>query len=370
MAKKDSKEPKSSSSSRDQIKALLASSDEHFNNTEDIYYKVSTGSLILDMHSSGGLTPGVHRFCGINEGGKTSAALEVARNFQIQIPNSKVVYVKAEGRFSKEIMERSGLDMSEDKWFLLESNVYEFVFDFIKALIKDNEDEIRYLFIIDSMDGLITRGDLEKGLSDATKVAGGAVIGAAFLKRVSNAMSKFGHMCIMISQVRETIKIDPYAKTGFKNTTASGGNALLHYANFIFEFEGRYQKDWILQDPDQRYDEKKNKIIGHEVRITIKKSPNEKTNTVISYPIKYGRKNGTSIWRERELRDLLFENGQFVKSGAWTTVDPSVIKQLKELKIECPEKFQGRDSILEFMEKSPEFVEYWYKRFKAALFPE
>lgn len=366
MAKKEFK----GSSSQEQIKALLASSDEHLNNATEVYYRVSTGSLILDAHTDGGLMPGVHRFCGINEGGKTSEALEVARNFQMQIPNSKVVYVKAEGRLSREILERAGINSSEDKWFLLESNVYEFVFDFVKALIKENDESKRYLFIIDSMDGLITRGDLEKGLSDATKVAGGAVIGAAFLKRVANAMSKFGHMCIMISQVRDTIKIDPYTKAPFKNTTASGGNALLHYANFIFEFEGRYQKDWILQDPDQRYDEKKNKIIGHEVKITIKKSPNEKTNTVVAYPIRYGRKNGTSIWREREIRDLLFENGQFIKSGAWVTVDPSVIKQLNEAKIECPEKFQGRDSILEFMEKNPNFVEYWFKRFKAALFPE
>lgn len=364
MAKKDIK---SSSASANQIKSLLESSQEHYNFVEDFTYKVSTGSLILDIQTGGGLNPGVHRFCGVSEGGKTSEALEVARNFQIQVPNSKVIYVKAEGRLSKEVLERSGLDFSEGKWFSLESNIYEFVFDFIKTLIKENEDENRYLFIIDSMDSLITRGDLEKGLSDATKVAGGAVIGGVFLKKVANAMSKYGHMCIMISQVRETIKLDPYTKTAFKNTTASGGNALLHYANFIFEFEGRYQKDLILENADQKYDRMKNKIIGHEAKIIIKKSPNEKTNTIVSYPIRYGRKNGTSIWKEREIRDLLFENGQFIKAGAWVTVDPSIIKQLKESGIECPEKFQGRDSILEYMEKTPEFVKYWYERLKTAL---
>lgn len=365
MAKKESK----GSSSNEQIKALLASSKEHYNYIEDTYYKVSTGSLVLDIHTGGGLMPGVHRFCGINEGGKTSEALEVARNFQLDIPNSKVIYIKAEGRLSKEVIERSGLNFSEDKWFVLESNVYDFVFDFIKSLIQENDENKLYMFVIDSMDGLITRGDLDKGISDATKVAGGAVIGAAFLKRVANAMTKFGHMCVMISQVRDTIKIDPYTRAPFKNTSASGGNALLHYANFIFEFEGRYNKDLILQDSDQKYDEKKNKVIGHEVKITVKKSPNEKSNTVVSYPIRYGRKNGTSIWKEREIRDLLFENGQFIKSGAWVNVEASVIKQLKEKGIDCPEKFQGRDSILDFMDKNPKFVEYWYGRFKSALSP-
>ena len=42
-----------------------------------IEYKVSSGSLNVDFELGGGLGPGLHRFIGMNEGGKTSEALEV-----------------------------------------------------------------------------------------------------------------------------------------------------------------------------------------------------------------------------------------------------------------------------------------------------
>ena len=69
---------------------------------------------------------------------------------------------------------------------------------------------------------------------------------------------------ILISQVRSDIQLDPYAKKAFKNTSATGGNALMHYANFIFEFEGRYNKDLILEKPNERYDPIKIKKCYHD----------------------------------------------------------------------------------------------------------
>lgn len=378
MAKKkiDSEEASNTASgSSVQMGELLNQfSDDHYNFEEDVYYKVSTGSLILDIRTSGGIMPGLHRFCGINEGGKTSESLEIMKNALNDVENCKGLYVKSEGRLDPEIESRTGIKFVKDptKWktgncFILESNVYETVFKIIKTLVKENSDKTRYFIIIDSVDSLIPKGDLEKEFDDAHKVAGGALLASKIMQRISLDLSKGGHVMILISQVRSDIQLDPYAKKTVKTTTASGGNALLHYANFIFEFEGRYNKDLILEKPDEKYDEKDNKIIGHEVKIRIKKSPNEKTNTLVSYPIKYGRKNGTSIWKEREVRDLMFENGHFVKSGAWTTVDETVIEKTKLIGVEVPPKFQGRDSILLFMEQNPKFVEHWYNEFKEVL---
>tara|TARA_R100000008_G_scaffold78907_2_gene60220 strand:+ start:1219 stop:2358 length:1140 start_codon:yes stop_codon:yes gene_type:complete len=359
-------------SSNNQLNELLNQySDDHYNFKEDVYYKVSTGSLILDIRTGGGIMPGLHRFCGINEGGKTSEALEVVKNMLKDIDNSKGIYVKSEGRLDPEMEKRTGIKFvkSADEWetgtcFVLECNVYETVFKIVKALISDNPEQIRYGIIIDSVDSLIPKGDLEKDLDEATKVAGGALLASKIMQRISLDMCKGGHIMILISQVRSDIQLDPYAKKAFKNTSATGGNALMHYANFIFEFEGRYNKDLILEKPNERYDPVKNKILGHEAKITVKKSPNEKTNTIISYPVMYGRSGGNSVWKEREIRDLMFENGLLIKSGAWVTVSPDVIEQMKEIELEIPEKFQGRDSILEFMRENEKFVEYWYNKFK------
>ena len=89
----------------DQIRQYLSDNKEYHNDfAEEIDYVVSSGSLLLDMEMSGGLRPSVIRASGVAEGGKTSCALSFARNFQ-KMDNSMVVYVKAEGRLSKEMIE-------------------------------------------------------------------------------------------------------------------------------------------------------------------------------------------------------------------------------------------------------------------------
>ena len=83
-------------------------------------------------------------------------------------------------------------------------------------------------------------------------------------------------MAIFISQVRADIKLDPYSKAPVRQTTATGGNALLHFANFILEFEPRFKKDIILNSPTTPICPDKNPMLGHNVKIVVKKSPNEK----------------------------------------------------------------------------------------------
>ena len=71
-----------------QINKFLSDKDNkkyHYNDAETQDYKVSTGSLNLDLALGGGMPSGVHRFTGINEGGKTSCALSIAREFQKQL---------------------------------------------------------------------------------------------------------------------------------------------------------------------------------------------------------------------------------------------------------------------------------------------
>ena len=188
---------------------LKENKDDHYNYEEEVYYKVSTGSLNLDIATSGGLCPGLHRFIGMNEGGKTSEALEVMKNFLKTVKDSKALLFKAEGRLSKEIKERSGIKFvtSADEWedgtcFVFECNIFETVSELMKDLIQNNDEGKKYMFMLDSVDGLMTKGDSLKSMTEATKVAGGAVISSMLMKRISLALSKRGHMAIFISQVR------------------------------------------------------------------------------------------------------------------------------------------------------------------------
>jgi RecA/RadA recombinase len=270
MAKK--KEDGSIVTSNEVLSSFLKSNKEdHYNFEDDFDFKVSSGSLQLDIQLGGGFGPGLHRFCGINEGGKTSAALEVMKNFLRTVPNAKGFYIKAEGRLSNEMKERSGVPFTTkaEDWnvgtcFVFESNIYETVVDAMRNLVANNEENIKYYFLLDAVDGLITKGDLDKTFEDSNKVAGGAVIAANFMKRMSIALAKRGHIAVFISQVRADIKLDPYSKAPIRQTSATGGNALLHFANWILEFEPRFNGDLILQDPNnKRIDLEKNPAIGH-----------------------------------------------------------------------------------------------------------
>ena len=354
---------------------LKNNKEDHYNFEDDFEYKVSSGSLQLDIQLGGGFGPGLHRFCGINEGGKTSAALEVMKNFLRTVPNAKGFYIKAEGRLSNEMKTRSGVpftikaeDWNVGSCFVFESNIYETVVDAMRNLVANNEENIKYYFLLDAVDGLITKGDLDKTFEDSNKVAGGAVIAANFMKRMSIAIAKRGHMAVFVSQVRADIKLDPYSKAPIRQTSATGGNALLHFANWILEFEARYNGDMILQDPNnKKIDLEKNPAIGHWAKVTVKKSPNEKTNLQIPYPIRYGRKNGTSIWVEKELVDLLYAWEFMNRSGAWVKPSDDFLELVKDLNIEIPENFQGEKGLFKFIEENPELIKFLSNYFKNSI---
>jgi RecA/RadA recombinase len=287
-------------------------------------------------------------------------------NFLKTVPNSKGFLVKAEGRLNSNVKKISGVDFvdkPEDwdagKCFVLRSNVYENIATLILELIKNNPENTRYYFLIDSMDALISKNDLSKGFDDSAKVAAGAVLTSNFLRRIMLPLSTFGHICGLISQVRSNVQINPYAKGDPKLTNSSGGNALQHYADWIFEFQPRYKSDQILED---------GKIIGHWSKILLRKTTNEKDGVEVTYPIKHGRSDGKSIWTEYEIADMLIQWGFAKKSGAWIAFDSGLIKNIQDdIKKDFPEKIQGMDQLRTFLEENQEICTYLFDKFKSIL---
>lgn len=302
----------------------------------------------------------------------TSEALEVMKNFLVEIPNSKGFYIKAEGRLSPEMQKRSGVKFvfSPEEWvagtcFVFESNIYETVVDAMRKLVSNNEEKIKFCFLLDAVDGLIAKGDMDKSFEESSKVAGGAVIAATFMKKLSIALAKRGHMAIFISQVRADIKLDPYSKAPIRQTSATGGNALLHFANWILEFEPRFKGDLILQNPsDKTIDVQKNPPVGHWAKVTVKKSPNEKTNLTIPYPIRYGRTGGKSIWIEKEIVDLLLAWEMVMKGGAWFSPSEDFLELLTQNGLSFPEKVHGESNLFKTIEEDKALLEFLIKYFR------
>jgi hypothetical protein len=188
------------------------------------------------------------------------------------------------------------------------------------------------------MDGLIRKEDLEKSTGDAPKVAGGAVMTGDFLKRTNLYLGEFGHLCIMMAQVRAEIKTSQYdPKDRNKLGGASGGNAAVHYPNWVIEFMRPNQGDYFRPDMKGQIGPE-NKPWGRNVGIRICKSTNETTQLQAKYPIKFGRVGQSAIWNEREIIDLLLAWGYLIKKGSWIKTDDSVTSYLGEDK---PLNIQG-----------------------------
>ncbi|MAF43706.1 MAG: hypothetical protein CMI54_06020 [Parcubacteria group bacterium] len=347
----------------EQIQSYLEQNKgDHYNFEEERRYTVSSGSLLLDIEMGGGIGPGIIRASGITEGGKTSCALAFARNFQ-KMENTMVVYVKSEGRLHDDMLARAGLDTSKGKWFVYKSNVYESVISLMRELVKNNPDKYKYMFIIDSMDSLVPKNDLEKPPEEANKVAGGALLSADFLRKMALGLTTRGHICYMVSQVRSKVSINPYERTDARVTNASGGNALLHYSDWIIEFQERHLKDIISTDPNGKGD-----LLGHWCKVVFKKSPNEKTGTLVRYPVRYGSKDGKSIWVEYEVVDMMLQWDMATRKGAWITISDDIIEEIKkETSLKLEKQHQGLDNLRRYFEENKEVGKYLFFKFRDVL---
>ncbi len=357
-------------------KILKENKSDHYNFIEAQTWKISTGSLLLDLALGGGIVPCLLRICGYNNEGKTPQTLEIVRNFLKDVPNSKCLWDVAEGRgLSKENKERCGLKFvySPDEWevgtvFVLESNIFELYIKIVKDLVKDNPDNIKYAFVVDSVDGLQLRDDAAKDIDGNNKVAGVPALSKKMMQSLSLGMFKYGHLMVLLSQVTSEIKIDPYAKTVNRGGQYSGGNSLNHAADFILMYQNTYDSDYILDNPKGKLKDGKSKSIGKYCKVALEKSAIEATRkTQIIYPIKFGKKP-SGIWVEKEITDLLLAWNLITKAASgWLSFKPEIAAELKEIDPDLPEKIQGLDNLSDYFETKPELTTYLYNKFAKLL---
>lgn len=362
------KEEEVDSSTSDLLSSLLKEhADDHFNDIIPVNKLISTGSLKLDQYvkvRSGGV---VRLTARVPESGKTSESFVLAGNFMATMPKAKTLYVKAEGRLSPEIQARTGLtfvtkgaDWKPGTVFILSSNTFETVADFIIKLSKEMHEKGEHLcVIIDSLDGLILKAD-----KDTKGIAGGMVAGVPKLtkllfRHLALPITHYDILLLITGQYSADIAIDPYAQKVPRLGDSAGGSSVPHQCDYVLSYAPRYPSDNILEDEDARPDPIKNKILGVWVTIDIKKSATDTSGTRVRIPIKKGRV-GCAIWVEKEVVDIALQEQMIKKSGAWFSFHQAFADEAKAAGIELKDKIQGLASLYDYFEQDKTVCD-WFK---------
>lgn len=369
---------------------------------------ISTGSLIFDIFTGGGFSPGIARFMGPPEHGKTLQALTWAKNWLRHYgEKGRVIYFDCEGRLTPKKISLSGIDKEpnfEARFSTFRYNVYDDIAEYLFDITMTNPDELHYFVVFDSLDMLITKADQVKDFSDAAKVGAAQVMTTLLMKKVGPYMADLGHHLHILSQVRANINVN---NPNSPKTKISGGNAALHAADIMGEIQknfGGADGMFIFQNPKAATVKEKGDIIGTYHTIKFTKTMNEKTGSTIRIPIK----KGSGIWLEREVVDLSMTFGLLAREGkgAWYVLDKDWEKEINEFVTEkrredlkkktieetgaltkseiekalkgiesqlqavaftVENRWQGYDNMFSYFERQPEVVAWMSNKLKSTL---
>lgn len=374
MAKQTKLKEEQESTSSNLLNSLLKGySDTHFNFIDTKPVRISSGSLLLDSQVAV-KTGTIVRLGGSAEVGKTSQALLFAQNYMDTMPKSKTVYVNAESKFSEEMKIRSGMKFTEDPntWdfgsvFVLKSNVFDTICDTLYGLYKNMYEAGEHLcFVLDSVDMLVLKSSLDKGMTEGKKPAGINYLTKELFRRICPLIENYQGLGLIITQYSATFQLDPYSKTPPQMMEGNQTNALNHQASYAFYYRQRFAGDYILEKEKEKPDPEKNKILGVYAKVDIRKSATDNTGFTIAVPIKKG-KVGNCVWREKECVDLMLTFGLVEKSGAWLSFHQSIIEEAQKQGVELKEKIQGLDNLYDYLEINKPIFEFFFNKVKQAI---
>jgi hypothetical protein len=366
----------------------MAAESFYRSNKNNIYtevsepFKVSTGVFSLDQILEGGISSGIlARLLGPPTSGKSSEGLLIIKNFLESRPKCRALIIPTEARLTEKLKSRSGINFVEnpENWtnkscLILPMNLYEKIANFIWTLVKTNEmhkpeDRENFIIMIDCMDYLCLESDMSKEFGETRKIAGAQYLTKMLWSKLALPFNAGQHIFLAISQQSAAPKIDPYSKDPLRQGGSSGGTNIQYQASLVLDFATRYEGDYLLEDPNLKYDPKKNNKIGHVIKGMIRKSDNEKYDVKFEYSVKYGREGGNSIFIERDILDQLL-GWSFLKresSQGSLNLDTTLLNDLRKIDAEIPEKFRSSDRVIEYLESKPEVTKFLFDKFRSVL---
>lgn len=198
---------------------------------------IRTGSKLLDLALGGGWARyRIANIVGDKSTGKTLLAIEACANFHAALPKGRIRYRETESAFDNDYAKAIGMPVDKVD-FGDPLDTVEDLFDDLKAICKGAKGE--ELVIVDSLDSLSDRDELERGFDEASYGGQKAKYMSKMFRMLRRDLASNKVTLIINSQIRDKMN------AGYgKKTTRSGGRALDFYATHIVDlgYTGRVMK--------------------------------------------------------------------------------------------------------------------------------
>ena len=321
------------------------------------YELVPFSSPRINYMMYGGLPMGrMIEFAGAERSGKTTTALDMAKNCQIKFRKEfeeskepdkvlrKVCFVDAENTFDVEWAAKLGVSVEDLILIKPQEQYAEQIFDIMKSVVETGEVG---LIVLDSVAQLVSKqaseGDMEQ------KTYGGIAMSLTkFCNIVVPLLGKYNCMCIMINQVREDLS-NPY-----NQFVTPGGRGFKHNCSVRLMFQ---QGDFL----DVNY-KKLNRgcenPAGNLVNVRIEKSKVCRSDRRLGF---YTLNYLEGIDYINDMIDVLLQMGYIIQNGSYFTLcdietgEVLVDNDGKEMKV------QGKTNLYKMFKDNPEFYENYTK---------
>lgn len=296
---------------------------EDFSDTGRGNYKL-TNILGIDLNICGWKKASFNVVYGAESSGKSTSVMAAIEGIQMSEPEAVILYWDAEQTVSDIFLDRFPY-LNKGNIIFLKEQIIEFGFN--KVLEYAKVGAFDYL-VIDSVDTLISKKEVEKNLEDAVMMEKARVLSRS-LAELQGYMAQFNITTIMLQQLR--LQFSSF--TSYEGR--SGGNSMKFYPSSVLKVSNLKAENILDADGN---------VVTRYVKIKNEKSkvsrPYMETFTYINTDTNVK----VAIDRLKETLDYALEYGIFEAGGAgWITITTPD----GELK-----KVQGKEKALRFFKES------------------
>nr|WP_215536951.1 recombinase RecA [Borreliella bavariensis] len=292
---------------------------------------ISSGSIVLDEALGiGGYPRGrIIEIFGPESSGKTTLTLKAIA--EVQKEGGIAAFIDAEHALDPIYAKALGVNVSE--LWLSQPDTGEQALEIAEHLIRSGGID---LIVVDSVAALTPKLEIDGEIRDS-QIGLQARLMSKALRKITGILSKSNTCIMFINQIRMRIGIM------FGNPeTITGGNALKFYASLRLEVRKIEQITRSGSSDD---------VIGNKIRVKIVKNkvapPFRKVELVIYF--------GKGISRETGILDAALKHNLIQKTGSWYSLGDNKLGQ-------------GRESVIEYLNKEVELANDLDKRLRKIIF--